>query len=341
VQHSLLDYLACPDCGHDLELGVENTDGEEILDGTLTCTDCTNGFPIMRGVPRMNVKMDDMEAVARTFGFEWKAHHHGELEDDTVFGYTPDQDWTYLLGALGVTETDLDGTTMLDAGCGSARLTQQLAQRPGSVVIGVDVNEAVDEAFATTRHIPNLHIVQGNIFALPLKKQAFDIVWSNGVIHHTPDAAAAHRSLTEHVASAGRMYVWVYAKRFNPFRFTKDVFDALRLSSLPEPVLMRIVKLISYPSLALLNVYRAVRSIPGLRPHGAWGRRTVRRRTIKELQLTWFDALAPEYDTRHTEEEVIGWYRQAGFEAIQAIEEPKVGVRGVAPASVPSAAAAR
>jgi SAM-dependent methyltransferase len=337
VQHSLLDYIACPECGNDLDLTVEAADGSEVMDGTLVCNDCGKAFPIIRGVPRMNVHMDDLEAVARVFGYEWKAHHRGEIEADTVFGYTRDQDWSYVLTALGFTETDLDDKVMLDAGCGSARLTQQLAERPGSVVIGVDVNEAVDEAFATTRDIENLHIVQGNIFALPLKPRIFDVVWSNGVIHHTPDAAGAHRSLARHVAPGGRMYVWVYAKRFNPFRFTKDVFDALRVSRLPEPVLMRISHLISYPSLALLNVYRAIRSLPGLRPRGAWGRRTVRPRTIKELQLTWFDALAPEYDSRHTEAEVIEWFRHAGFEDIEAIEEPKVGVRGVAPQSVPSA----
>ena len=58
-------------------------------------------------------------------------------------------------------------------------------------------------------------------------------------------------------------------------------------------------------SVAALGVYRAIRSTPGLRPSTAWGIRTVRSRTFAELKLTWFDALSPEFDTRHSESEVI------------------------------------
>jgi hypothetical protein len=61
-----------------------------------------------------------------------------------------------------------------------------------------------------------------------------------------------------------------------------------------------------------------------------WGKRTVRPRNRRELELTWFDALSPEHDSRHTEEEVIAWFRRKGFERIEALEEPKVGVRGLA-----------
>jgi SAM-dependent methyltransferase len=205
-------------------------------------------------------------------------------------------------------------------------------------VIGVDVNEAVDEAFRKTRHIPNIHIVQGNIFHLPLKEKAFDIVWSNGVIHHTPDAAGAHRSLSKHVAPGGRMFIWVYAKRFSPFKFTKDIFDVTRLTRLPLPALMWISKAFSYVSWVMLQVYRGLRSLPLLRPRDAWGKRKMRQRTVKELQLTWLDTLSPEYDTLHSEDEVIGWFRREGFENIGAIEEPKVGVRGTAPQSAARAA---
>ena len=202
-------------------------------------------------------------------------------------------------------------------------------QHGAETVVGVDFNEAVDEAFAATAGQPNVHIVQANVFQPPFRKQTFDLVWSNGVIHHTPDAEGAHASLAEFVRPGGIFYVWVYAKRFNPFRFTKDVLDALRVTRLPEPVLLRIARGFSYASIPLLTVYRAVRRLPGLQPRSAWGLRTVRPRTVRELQLTWFDALSPEFDSRHSEAEVIGWFRHRGFDQIQSIEEPKVGVRGV------------
>jgi hypothetical protein len=56
----------------------------------------------------------------------------------------------------------------------------------------------------------------------------------------------------------------------------------------------------------------------------------VRPRTIRELQLTWFDTISPEFDSTHSEEEVVGWFERERFTQIATLDEPKVGVRGVA-----------
>ena len=331
VRTELLVYLACPQCGGDLELDAAAREGDEIISGALTCVGCRRRFPIAHGVPRLNETMDGLERVARTFSFEWKAHHEGRLEDDTLFGQTRDQDWRYFLEATGFDEDRLAGALILDAGCGSGRPTSQMAEHGAGAVIGMDINDAVDEAFRACRHLPNVHIVQANLFAPPFKKRLFDLVWSNGVIHHTPDARGAHRVLSDYVRPGGTFYVWVYAKRFNPFRFTKDVLDAIYVTRLPEPVLLKLSSAFARASLTLLWCYQTVRKLPGLEPRTAWAKRSVRPRTAAELRLTWFDALSPQYDSRHSEAEVIGWFGDAGFGDIHAIEEPKVGVRGTAP----------
>ena len=95
--------------------------------------------------------------------------------------------------------------------------------------------------------------------------------------------------------------------------------------------MLRIARTFAYISLGLHKLWCVVLSIPPFRPRSRWARRTLRRRTVHELSLTWFDALSPEYDSRHTEAEVIGWFARLGFTDIGTIEEPKVGVRGVAP----------
>jgi SAM-dependent methyltransferase len=331
MRNELLDHLACPSCGGDFSLHADNVDGDHVISGTLTCDDCGRVYAVVGGVPRLNTEMGGLERVAQTFGYEWKQHHAGRLEDETVFGLTREQDWAYFVEATGLDADDLRGDVVLDAGCGSGRLTSQMAESGARAAIGMDINEAVDEAFAAWRHLPNLHVVQGNVFAPPFKERNFDLVWSNGVIHHTPDAEGAHRSLTSLVKPGGVLYVWVYAKRFNPFRFTKDVLDALRVTKLPEPVLLRVANGFAYVSIGMLRGYQLVRKLPGLEPETTHARRTVRNRTVDELKLTWFDALSPEYDSRHSEAEVIGWFENAGFREIHAIEEPKVGVRGVAP----------
>jgi SAM-dependent methyltransferase len=331
MDRALIEYLACPICGSDFHHTSTASDGPNIITGTLDCAGCDASFPVTAGIPRLNASMEGLENVARTFGYEWKVHHAGQLEDDTLYGHTLEEDWKYFLDTLMVPESRVGGSTVLDAGCGSGRFTRQIAEHGAAVVLGVDLNEAVDEASAYCRHLPNVHIVQANLLALPFKRHIFDLVWCRGVLHHTPDAAKGHRFLSQSVKPGGVMYVWVYAKRFNPFRLTKDILDYLRVTELPPRFLLLLSKGFAYVSLVFLWIYRLVRKLPGLRPRGSWAKRTVRPRGRRELYLTWFDALSPEHDSRHTEEEVIGWFRREGFTDIKAIEEPKVGVRGVAP----------
>jgi hypothetical protein len=127
------------------------------------------------------------------------------------------------------------------------------------------------------------------------------------------------------------LFVWVYADRFNPFRLTKTILDVLRVTRLPEPVMLVIARVFAVVSLVLLRLYQVIRSIPGLRAQSRRQLRTVRDRSFEELELTWLDALAPKYNSHHTEPEVIGWFENLGFTDVQALEEPKVGVRGIAP----------
>jgi SAM-dependent methyltransferase/uncharacterized protein YbaR (Trm112 family) len=335
VRRELVDRLACPSCGGDLGLAIsEEAEDAEIITGSLSCVSCNSIYGIARGVPRLNEAMQGLEAVAESFSFEWKAHEAGELEKDTVFGRSLEEEWAYFEEASGFTTHSVLDIVALDAGCGPGQIARLIADNGASVVVGMDINEAVDEAFSNCRGLRGVHIVQGNVFAPPLKPKQFDLVWCNGVIHHTPDAAGAHRSLSRLVKPGGTLYVWVYAKRFNPFRFTKDVFDALHISRLPMPVLLGISKIFSYISFALLQLYRLIRTVPMFEPKDRWAERKARQRTVKELQLTWLDTLSPQYDSRHSEEEVAGWFRDVGFENILAIEEPKVGVRGVAPEEI-------
>jgi SAM-dependent methyltransferase/uncharacterized protein YbaR (Trm112 family) len=332
VRPELLAYLVCPACGSLLESRPSTWDGEHVMAGVLECAACEAVYSVERGVPRMNVRMEGLERVAQTFSYEWKAHHEGRLEnDDTLWGLTAAEDWSYFVEATGLKDAELEGAVVLDAGCGSGRLTRQIGEHGAAAVIGVDMIDSVDGAFEVTRDLRNVHIVQGNIFELPVAQRAFDLVWSNGVIHHTPDARGAHAALARAVAPGGLLYVWVYAKRFNPFRFTKDVLDSLYVTRLPEPALLKLAKAFAYVSATLHLIYKLVRRIPPFKPHTRWAERTLRRRTVHELSLTWFDALSPEYDSRHTESEVVDWFARLGFTKIATIEEPKVGVRGVAP----------
>ncbi|MHC1579942.1 MAG: methytransferase partner Trm112 [Candidatus Alkanophagales archaeon] len=51
MKRSLMEILACPLCKGDLELEVEEEDGDEIIRGTLLCRNCDERYPIEDGIP--------------------------------------------------------------------------------------------------------------------------------------------------------------------------------------------------------------------------------------------------------------------------------------------------
>jgi len=54
MKESLLDIIVCPVDKHELELDVDDTgEDEEILSGTLTCTECGERYPIDDGIPNL------------------------------------------------------------------------------------------------------------------------------------------------------------------------------------------------------------------------------------------------------------------------------------------------
>jgi uncharacterized protein YbaR (Trm112 family) len=53
MRESLMDIICCPMDKHDLELTVDEQDGDEILAGELVCTECGEAYPIEDGIPNL------------------------------------------------------------------------------------------------------------------------------------------------------------------------------------------------------------------------------------------------------------------------------------------------
>ena len=53
MKEDLMNIICCPLDKHGLDLDVDGRDGEEILAGTLTCTECGERFPIEDGIPNL------------------------------------------------------------------------------------------------------------------------------------------------------------------------------------------------------------------------------------------------------------------------------------------------
>jgi SAM-dependent methyltransferase/uncharacterized protein YbaR (Trm112 family) len=335
MRPDLLSLMACARCGGRLTAEGADTDGE-IQEGVLRCGDCGAVLPVRSGIPRAAGANSDRASTA-AFSSQWRAYGEGEFERGMIYGRSEASLWQFFLDATGISDSMLEGCVVLDAGCGPASISRQAAQRGARAVVALDLSDAVDVVHAETHSIGNLHTLQADLSAAPLRA-AFDLVWSAGVIHHTEDAAAAFHSLSRYVRPGGLLFVYVYPRGLRPFhwanttQWTQALLAGAGLRRLPTSVISHIANLLSYPTVGVHRCYRAVRRLPGLRPRTANARDSVVPLTRQAFALIWHDALVPPRTSWHSEREVVGWFRAAGFTDVVVAPVRPLGVRGRAPA---------
>ena len=206
MKDSLLPYLICPQCGGELSLEAVHREGAEILRGALACAACGRSFPIEGGIPRFaDLSGDETQReTAENFGAQWLEFDHVEEHHDQQF-----LDWI-----APVTPAFLRDKVVLEGGCGKGRHTRAVAGWGAQTVIGVDLSRAVEAAYRNTRDLPNVHIIQADIYRLPLRR-AFDYAFSVGVLHPLPDPRAGFASLVRLVRPGGAISAWVYGRENN------------------------------------------------------------------------------------------------------------------------------
>lgn len=251
LKKNLLPYLVCPSCEAPLDLSVTKTEDGEILEGELRCTSCSSSFPITAGIPRFaNLKKveSDKRATAAGFGWQWQ---HFTQEDERYA--------EQFLGWIApVTPEFFRDKVVLEGGCGKGRHTQLAARWGARDVIGIDLSVAVETAFAATRSLPNAHIIQADIYHLPLARK-FDYAFSVGVLHHLPDPRGGFHALASKVKPGGHVSAWIYGAENNEWitRFVNPVREKitsrmdqrklLQLSKLPAACVYAATKLVYGP----------------------------------------------------------------------------------------------
>src|SRR5260370_24585378 len=111
---------------------------------------------------------------------------------------------------------------ILDAGCGSGFSSSLWLDGVAAPWVGADISSAIDVACERLGHLPNTHFLQGDILQLPLQDQAFDTIFSEGVLHHTPDTAKAVRPLVPLLQPGGESLFYVYRKKAPVREFSDD-----------------------------------------------------------------------------------------------------------------------
>jgi SAM-dependent methyltransferase len=206
------------------------------MEGALRCSACATSFPITKGVPRfaqLSEVESDKQATAENFGWQW-LHF---TEDDTRYA-------EQFLGWIApVTPEFFRDKVVLEGGCGKGRHTLLAARWGAQDVIGIDLSGAVETAFAATRSLPNAHIIQADIYHLPLARK-FDYAFSVGVLHHLPDPRSGFMSLAAKVKPGGYLSAWIYGLENNEWitRFVNPVRERVT-SRLDQRVLLQLSKI--------------------------------------------------------------------------------------------------
>ena len=88
-----------------------------------------------------------------------------------------------------------------------------MIERGYSAFSYADISEAVDVAKKRIGSIPGTRFVQADLFQLPFAPATFDLVWSEGVMHHTPSTRTALQRLNRLLKPGGHMMFYVYKKK--------------------------------------------------------------------------------------------------------------------------------
>jgi ubiquinone/menaquinone biosynthesis C-methylase UbiE/uncharacterized protein YbaR (Trm112 family) len=334
MKPDLLSLLCCPECQGQLRAeNIRQVNGRW-ESGTLTCA-CGQKYPIRNFIPRF--VPDD--GYAGNFSFEWTKHSRTQIDSDTSY-----RSWKTFFEKTAFPAEALRNKLVLDVGFGSGRFAD-VASKCGAEVIGIDLSFSMDAARHTFEKRQNIQMVQANVFHLPFRANTFDFIYSIGVLHHTPDCRRAFERLPGLLVQGGEIAVWVYASDLKTPMMAErklSLWEKIRLTgyrcSVRASDTYRLVTVHLNAQLLYFLCHAAV-------PYGPLTRIPLFGNLLKVVLpmsddevaswrvLDTFDWYSPRYQSKHTYEEVMSWFREAHLSDVRAIEQWPVTVRGTLAAS--------
>jgi SAM-dependent methyltransferase len=189
------ELLACPGCGGDLSADWR-------------CRRCGSAFDAPDGIPNLRLPGDARTDAVRQF-----------YEGSPFPGYPPHDD----LHALRVraehnrfaqlVDRALPGDArIVEVGCGTGQMCLYLA-RADRIVIGADLTRAslrLGREAAGRFGLDRVAFVETDLQHPGLRSSSFDLVYSAGVLHHTPDPRASFARIAALARPGGMIVVGVY-----------------------------------------------------------------------------------------------------------------------------------
>lgn len=261
-------------------------------------TDVLTKYEMADGTPRKGELF-----VQKSFTRQWDLLDH----DNVSFGYTPEQrdefvkiefDWP-----PGVLEQS--PLKILEVGAGSGFETASLERVTKGCVFGFDLNLALVRKGHLLSSNAFINTAISSAFKLPLQPRTFQVLYSNGVLHHTYSTKDAFDAVEQFRAEDGVICIWLYThedyvRGIKPqvVYLMESIFQH-RVARLPNFWQNMVVKL-------LTRHYHMK-----YRKHGELSREKF---TLKDSEHAVRDRWTPLYAHRHSFKEVIMWFQDKGFQ---------------------------
>lgn len=179
------------------------------------------------------------------------------------------------------------GTMILEAGCGTGQLSNFLGLADGRTVFGADLSLSslrLAKNFRIRNEIDNVAFFQMNLFKPIFKPESFHFVICNGVLHHTSNPRGGFESLLKLVKKGGFIIIGLYhtyGRIWTDFR--RVIFNATQ------------------------NRFKFLDA-------------RLRQSNSEKKKNAWFmDQYKNPHESKHTINEVLKWFDDAGVEFINSI----------------------
>jgi SAM-dependent methyltransferase len=334
MKASILSTLVCPVTRSPLDLDCRVRESDEILEGFLISREGAR-YPIIGGVPRMlpphlrgQLAEDYPEFYRRYAGELGQSASHGSVQaavqrhTQSSFGY----EWTWAADYDPGNFADWipDGFTIeklfsgrrgLEIGCGAGRHARETAALADEH-FAADLSRAVDAAFANTRDRPNCHVVQADAFHMPFREGEFDYVYCLGVLQHFHDPPAGFRAIAKLPRPEGILLANVY-QLSRPVMI--GLLSAVRrcTTRMSNPTLRRLSEVAGRLEYGIfIRSWRAIKpTVAGklIAPIVPQRLDEYTKHDLHTCIVDWFDRLSCPVKLHYKREDLVAWFRAAGY----------------------------
>lgn len=185
-------------------------------------------YPIVNGIPNFTGDVDDEQnQVKESFGEKWTTSSFGQNDKEFHEKIKP-----VFLEMMGLQESDLsmfNDKIVLEVGIGSGSSARLWAPQ-AKEFHGIDISKAIHKVKNVLKS-SNPILAQADLNHLPYPDSSFDILVSNGVLHHTPNTKMALANSLRKLKKGGRYIFYIYKKK-SPLREFSDDYVRSQVSNL-------------------------------------------------------------------------------------------------------------